>query len=237
MAYNMDGARTGWERQKVGLGPGGMMSKNVEAILRILEREYGRTQPGLRFHNPFQLLIAVILSAQCTDVRVNQVTERLFQKYKTPADFCCLSQAELEAEIRECGLFRSKAKNILRACRLLVQRYGGEVPASREELMSLPGVGRKSANVVLSQAFGQDALAVDTHVFRVSHRLGLARGKTPQATEEELCRIVPRKLWSQVHLWLIRHGREVCRARRPRCEACPLLKYCARVLAWEGEGA
>lgn len=155
------------------------MDQRTKKILAILEKEYGDLKPGLTYESPFQLLIAVILSAQCTDVRVNKVTSRLFAKYKTPEDFVKLEQAELEEEIRECGLFRNKAKNIRETCAILVEKYGGQVPSAREELMSLPGVGRKSANVILSQAFGQDALAVDTHVFRVSHRLGLARADFP----------------------------------------------------------
>ncbi|HHY36903.1 MAG TPA: endonuclease III [Firmicutes bacterium] len=209
------------------------MDQRTRTILAILEKEYGHLKPGLSFTNPFQLLIAVILSAQCTDVRVNQVTARLFAKYRTPEDFAALEQPQLEEEIRECGLFRNKAKNIKEACAILVEKYGGQVPSTREELMSLPGVGRKSANVILSQAFGQPALAVDTHVFRVSHRLGLARGKTPLATERELQQVIPRSQWSQAHLWLIWHGRRVCRAQRPRCGECSLQEYCPT----GGEGA
>lgn len=209
------------------------MDQRTRNILAILEKEYGEVEPGLSFSSPFQLLIAVILSAQCTDVRVNQVTARLFAKYETPEDFAALEQAQLEAEIRECGLFRNKAKNIRQTCAILVSKYGGQVPSTREELMSLPGVGRKSANVILSQAFGQDALAVDTHVFRVSHRLELARGKTPLATEQELLQAIPRSKWSRAHQWLIRHGRRVCRAQRPRCGECSLLVYCPAGLAEE----
>ncbi len=210
---------------------------NVENILGILEREYGQVESGLRFENPFQLLVAVILSAQCTDVRVNRVTNRLFANYKTPEDFARLDQEELEGEIRECGLFRNKAKNIRKTSAILLEDYEGQVPSTREELMSLPGVGRKSANVVLSHAFGQDALAVDTHVFRVSHRLGLADGKTPLATERQLLQIIPRNKWSQSHQWLIRHGRQVCRARKPRCEVCTLREYCPRMFVCGEEGA
>lgn len=210
---------------------------NIGNILRILEQEYGQVESGLRFENPFQLLVAVILSAQCTDVRVNRVTNRLFARYKTAKDFARLDQGELEGEIRECGLFRNKAKNIRKTSAILLKDYGGQVPSTREELMSLPGVGRKSANVVLSHAFGQDALAVDTHVFRVSHRLGLADGKTPLATERQLLKIIPRSKWSQSHQWLIRHGRRVCRARKPRCEVCTLREYCPRVLVCGEEGA
>lgn len=210
---------------------------DIGNILGILEQEYGQVESGLRFENPFQLLVAVILSAQCTDVRVNNVTKRLFANYKTPEDFASLSQEELEKEIRECGLFRNKAQNIRKTAAILQHELGCQVPSTREELMALPGVGRKSANVILSHAFGQDALAVDTHVFRVSHRLGLANGKTPLATEEQLLEIIPREKWSQAHQWLIRHGRRVCRARKPRCEVCILGEYCPRVLVFGEEGA
>jgi len=209
----------------------------VGVILKILEREYGQLESGLRFENPFQLLIAVILSAQCTDVRVNRVTKRLFANYKTPEDFAALGQEELEEEIRECGLFRNKAKNIRKTASILLRDYECRVPSTREELMSLPGVGRKSANVILSHAFGQDALAVDTHVYRVSHRLGLADGKTPLATERQLLQLIPREKWTQAHQWLIRHGRRVCRARKPRCEVCILREHCRRVLVCGEEGA
>ena len=168
------------------------MDQRTKKILAILEKEYGDLKPGLTYESPFQLLIAVILSAQCTDVRVNKVTSRLFAKYKTPEDFVKLEQAELEEEIRECGLFRNKAKNIRETCAILVEKYGGQVPSAREELMSLPGVGRKSANVILSQAFGQDAPGRRYPCFpgqppagpgpgqdSPGHRAGIAAGYSP----------------------------------------------------------
>lgn len=213
------------------------MKDREKTILKILRAEYGETPPGLVYEDPFQLLIAVILSAQCTDIRVNKVTEVLFAKYNSPETFLTLSAGELEAIIRECGLFRNKAKNILRTCAILVDNFSGEVPKTREELMTLPGVGRKSANVVLSQAFGKAALAVDTHVFRVSRRLGLASGKNPLVTERELQEIIPERCWSQAHLWLIHHGRKICRAQNPRCWQCPLREYCPSGGKVKGEKA
>ena len=168
----------------------------------------------LRFRNPFELLIATILSAQSTDRQVNKVTERLFAKYPTPQDFLSLSEEELAEEIRGLGLYRNKSKNILQTCRILVEQYGGEVPAEREALEKLPGVGRKTANVVLSNAFGIPALAVDTHVHRVSNRLGLATSNNPLETEATDRRI-PREEWSIAHHRLIWHGRRICSARNP----------------------
>ena len=172
------------------------MDQRTRNILAILEKEYGEVEPGLSFSSPFQLLIAVILSAQCTDVRVNQVTARLFAKYETPEDFAALEQAQLEAEIRECGLFRNKAKNIRQTCAILVSKYGGQVPSTREELMSLPGVGRKSANVILSQAFGQDAWPL-IPMFSGSATGWSWRGEDTLATEQELLQAIPRSKWSR----------------------------------------
>lgn len=196
-------------------------------ILDALGERYPGATCALVHRNAFELLIATILSAQCTDARVNLITARLFQKARTPAAILVLRQDELEEEIRDCGLFHNKAKNILATCQILIERHGGEVPRTREELMQLPGVGRKTANVVLSNAFGEPAIAVDTHVFRVANRLGLARAKTPEETERQLMRRIPRELWSQAHHWLIYHGRQVCHARGPSCDVCPLLPYCA----------
>ncbi|MBO2532704.1 MAG: endonuclease III [Planifilum fulgidum] len=180
----------------------------------------------LRFRNPFELLIATILSAQSTDRQVNKVTERLFAKYPTPQDFLSLSEEELAEEIRGLGLYRNKSKNILQTCRILVEQYGGEVPAEREALEKLPGVGRKTANVVLSNAFGIPALAVDTHVHRVSNRLGLATSNNPLETEKQLTRRIPREEWSIAHHRLIWHGRRICSARNPKCGICDLAPYC-----------
>jgi len=200
----------------------------VKPILETLARMYPDAECALVHENAFQLLIATILSAQCTDKRVNIITGRLFKKYRTPADFVALTQEQLEAEIRDCGLFHNKAKNILAMCLMLLEQHHGEVPGDLAALIQLPGVGRKTANVVLSNAFGVPAIAVDTHVFRVSHRLGLAdeRAKTPEHTEQQLMQNIPQEHWSQAHHWLIWHGRLVCDARTPRCDACDLQPYC-----------
>lgn len=202
------------------------MSKNRKKILEILQSLYPDAHCELNFHTPFQLLIATILSAQCTDAKVNQVTEHLFAKYPTAHDYVHLSQEELEKEIRSIGLYKNKSKNILATCKILVEKYNGEVPQNREELEALPGVGRKTANVVLSNAFGIPAIAVDTHVFRVSNRLKLAESEDVFETEQQLMKRIPKELWSAAHHWLIWHGRRVCHARSPKCTSCALLPYC-----------
>lgn len=208
-----------------------METKNQE-ILAILERHYQGSGTALKYDTPFQLLIATILSAQTTDVQVNKLTEKLFAKYPTPEKFVALTEEELVREIRGCGLFRHKARNILATVKILLSAYYGEVPQDREALMQLPGVGRKTANVVLSNAFGIPALGVDTHVFRVANRLGLVCGKTPAQVEEQLMRQIPPEKWGAAHHWLIWHGRRVCRAKNPLCHCCPLEKLCAN--CWGG---
>ena len=194
--------------------------------LRILRTLYPNAKPALEFKTPFELLIAVILSAQCTDVRVNIVTSRLFPRANTPEAIAALGQTELEKEIHDCGFFRMKAKHILETCDILLQEYGGEVPADFEALQRLPGVGRKTANVVMSVAFHAPAIAVDTHVFRVANRLRLAVGKTPLEVEKGLQKAIPRDDWSDAHHWLILHGRQLCKARKPLCADCPLSPVC-----------
>lgn len=200
--------------------------KIKEEQIRILGEVYKDTKPALIFRNPFELLIAVILSAQCTDKRVNVTTARLFQKAATPAAILDMGLAALEEEIRDCGLFRNKAKNILATCQMLCEQYGGEVPADFQKLQELPGVGRKTANVVMSVGFGAPAIAVDTHVFRVSNRLQLATGDTPLAVEQGLMKAIPKEKWSEAHHWLIWHGRNICKARKPLCDQCPLSAVC-----------
>ncbi len=195
-------------------------------ILKILEEEYGNTKSALHYSSVFELLIAVILSAQTNDNQVNKITDVLFQKYNQPEDFAKMPIAELEQYIKTCGLYKNKAKNIVAAAQKLVQDYHSQVPNTKEELLTLPGVGNKTANVVLSVGFGVPALAVDTHVFRVSHRLGLASGNTPDKVEEELCAIIPQEKWSDAHHWLIWHGRRVCAARNPKCITCKLRDFC-----------
>ena len=197
-----------------------------EKQLEILEETYRGAKPELHFSNPFELLIAVILSAQCTDKRVNITTARLFKKAATPAAIVALGISGLEEEIKDCGLFRNKAKNIMATCRTLVEEFGGEVPSDYDTLLKLPGVGRKTANVVTSVAFGRPAIAVDTHVFRIANRLKLAVGETPLAVEKGLMKAVPREKWSAAHHWLIYHGRRICKANRPLCGECPLADVC-----------
>ena len=194
--------------------------------LAILEETYRGAKPELVFSNAFELLIAVILSAQCTDKRVNVTTARLFQKAATPEAILSLGLPQLEEEIRDCGLFRNKARNILAACRMLCEQYGGQVPADFAALQSLPGVGRKTANVVMSVAFHQPTIAVDTHVFRIANRLKLATGTTPLEVEQGLQKAIPKEKWSAAHHWLIWHGRKICKARKPLCAECPLAPVC-----------
>lgn len=211
------------------------MQTNTDApqILAILRQTYLGMGPALKYGSPFQLLVAVILSAQTNDNQVNRITADLFRHYREPADFAALSEAELEALIKTCGLYKMKAKNIIAASRMIVNEFGGQVPQTREELLRLPGVGRKTANVVLANAFNLPALAVDTHVFRVSHRLGLSDAKTADQTEAQLVQVIPEEQWSDAHHWLIWHGRKVCTARKPDCLQCPLGRYCPSYLGRE----
>lgn len=194
-------------------------------ILNTLKGIYPET-PALRFSTPFELLIATILSAQCTDRQVNKVTDQLFKKFKGPEDYASLSVEELGQHIKSCGFYKTKAENIIKTCRILVEKYNSKVPHTMEELVMLPGVGRKTANVVLSNAFGVDAIAVDTHVFRVSNRLGLANSKDVEKTEHDLMKNIPKDKWSKAHHWLIYHGRNICTARNPKCYICPVAEYC-----------
>ena len=200
--------------------------KLKEEQLRILEETYKGAKPELIFGSPFELLVAVILSAQCTDKRVNMVTSRLFKKANTPEAILAMGLPALETEIHECGFYHNKAKNILAACQMLCDKYGGEVPNDYESLLALPGVGRKTANVVMSVAFNYPAIAVDTHVFRISNRLKLATGDTPLEVEKGLQSSIPMEKWSDAHHWLIWHGRRVCKSRNPRCHECPLAEVC-----------
>ena len=197
-----------------------------DEILTQLEALYPDAVPALKFRSPYELLVAVILSAQCTDERVNQVTEKLFEEHNTPQKMLLLSQEELEKYIYSCGFYHNKAAHILSASRDILEKFGGEVPSTLEELRTLAGVGRKTANVVYAVAFGGDAIAVDTHVFRVSNRLGLAEGSTPEKVEEGLCKVIPKEKWSRAHHWLIYHGRRVCHSQRPDCEHCTLAHLC-----------
>ncbi len=197
-----------------------------EKILCELGRLYPDARPALKFGSPYELLIAVILSAQCTDERVNKVTAELFKEHNTPQTMLALTPEELEKFIFSCGFYHSKAAHILSASRDICDKFGGEVPNDFEALKTLDGVGQKTANVVWSVAFGGDAIAVDTHVYRVSNRLGLAHASTPEKTEEQLKRVIPKSEWSKAHHYLIYHGRRVCRSRKPDCAACTLKEWC-----------
>lgn len=209
-----------------------MAEESKKSLARWVNGRLARAYPGARcsldYRTPFQLFVATVLSAQCTDARVNQVTPELFRRCPTPHDFLRLGQAGLEEAIRSTGFYRNKAKSILGACRRLVDEYGGEIPGSMEDLLTLPGVGRKTANVILGDAFGiQAGIVVDTHVGRVSRRIGLAQSEDPVKVEAELMSLFPRKDWTILSHRLILHGREVCAARSPRCDGCMLRSRCA----------
>ena len=205
--------------------------------LRRLENVYHDYTTALEYTNPFTLLVATILSAQCTDARVNIITKRIFPRLDSPAKMITLSQQQLEKEIHDCGLYRSKSKHILEMCRILLNNYDGQVPEDFDALVSLPGVGRKTANVVRSVCWGYPGIVVDTHVFRVSNRLKLSIGDTPLEVEEGLQKAIPKENWSSAHHWLIWHGRKICKARKPACEECFLQDVCpsclVKVSPWE----
>ncbi len=205
------------------------MKTATDIIMSELSRMYPDARTELVFENPFQLLIAAMLSAQCTDKQVNKITPGLFAKYRSPADFAALSPEELAEDIKGCGLFRNKSKNIVSACKILVEKHGSKVPDNVEDLRLLPGVGRKTANVIMIVAYGKPAMPVDTHVFRVARRLGLSSGKTPEAVEKDLVSIIPPSELGDAHHRLIFHGRRVCTARKPRCPECLLINCCPSV--------
>ncbi len=181
---------------------------------------------GLNFNSPYEALVATILSAQCTDQRVNIITQELFKNYNEPEKMIQLSEEELKEKIKSCGLANNKAKNILGATRLIIDNFNSEVPRTKKEIMTLPGVGSKTANVVLANAYGVPGLGVDTHVNRVSLRIGLSSGKTVKKVEEELCELIPEELWIKAHHWLIWHGRDICKARNPNCQDCIIKEVC-----------
>ncbi len=202
------------------------MSKVVDAIIDGLSIHHPNPKCELNFNSEFELLVAVILSAQCTDKRVNIITPSLFDKYNTPEQFAVLTEEELQPYIFSCGFYRNKAKNIISASRSIVDKYNGIVPNRIGELLTLDGIGNKTANVIYSVAFGGQAIAVDTHVFRVSRRIGLASGKTPDKVMFELMQVCDESKWSRLHHLLIHHGRYVCIARKPKCEICEIKAYC-----------
>ena len=204
-----------------------MKPAQVAALYGALREANPAPRSELEFSSPFELLVAVILSAQATDRSVNIATRRLYPRARTPQDILALGVEGLTPYIRHIGLFNAKAKNVIETCRLLLERHGGEVPRERAALEALPGVGRKTANVVLNVAFGEPTLAVDTHVFRVANRTGLAPGATPLEVEEKLLKVTPPEFLQHAHHWLILHGRHVCVARTPRCFACVIVPQCA----------
>jgi len=203
-----------------------MNKEKRHEIFRRLREANPEPVTELDYSNPFELLVAVVLSAQATDKGVNKATARLFPVANTPAAILALGEDGLKEHIKTIGLFNSKAANIIKLCQLLLERHGGEVPQSREALEALPGVGRKTANVVLNTAFGQPAMAVDTHIFRVANRTGLAKGRNVREVEDRLMRFVPKEFLLDAHHWLILHGRYVCVARKPRCGACTIYDLC-----------
>lgn len=203
-----------------------MDNKRAQKILDELKKMHPDAGCELNYGTPFELLVAVILSAQCTDKRVNEVTKDLFKKYNNPEQYATMTPAELEPLIHSCGFFHNKAVNIIGAAKDIVDRFGGEVPKTMAELTSLPGVGRKTASVVMTVAFDEPAMPVDTHVFRVSGRLGLSHGKNPEQVEKDLKDLYPPSDWNIVHHTLIFHGRYICKALRPNCSECTLTEYC-----------
>jgi len=199
-------------------------------IIRLLRREYPEAKTQLEFNSIFELLVAVVLSAQSTDVQVNRVTEDLFSKYNTPEQLAQVDLPELENLIRGVGLYKNKAKSIINLSRMILAKFHGNVPDNFDSLMELPGVGRKTANVMLSVGFNQPGLGVDTHVHRVSNRLGLVKSKNPDETEKAIKSLIPRNQWSEAHHLLIFHGRRTCLARHPKCEQCSVNKHCPRIM-------
>lgn len=203
-----------------------LTKEETKTVLDILSGAYPNARSELHYSNPFELLIATILSAQCTDVQVNKTTKELFKDLRTPQDFTKLSEEELGKMIRSCGFYKTKSRNILSTCKILIEEFDAQIPSTLKELMTLPGVGRKTANVVLSNAFSKPAIAVDTHVFRVSNRIGIANGSNVLETENDLMNIIDKDMWSKAHHLLILHGRRICKARKPMCGECPIKNLC-----------
>jgi len=203
-----------------------MTEVRVEKILSLLEKAYPDAGLVLHYRNSLELLVATILAAQCTDERVNKVTETLFKKYRTAKDYANARLEIFEQEIRSTGFYKNKAKNIIACNKELVEKFNGNVPDTMEDLVTLPGVGRKTANVLLGNVFGKQAIAVDTHVFRISHRLELAQSSDPDKVEQELCKIIPQEKWTRSCLVIGTHGRRTCVARKPLCDVCVVEKLC-----------
>lgn len=203
-----------------------MPANRAKKILSLFEKTYPDARLILHYQTPLELLVATILAAQCTDERVNAVTEALFKKYRTAKDYASVKQEVFEQEIRSTGFYKNKAKNVIACNRELVERFGGKVPDTLEGLVSLPGVGRKTANVILGNVFGRQAIAVDTHVFRVAHRLDMAKSDDPDKVEMELCKVIPQDMWTRACLLMGTHGRRTCNARKPQCDRCVVEGLC-----------
>lgn len=203
-----------------------MYKKQIEHIFQIFSQHNPHPETELEYSNNFTLAVAVILSAQATDISVNKATKNLFSKHNNPEQILHLGEDGLKTYIKTIGLYNSKAKNIIAFCSILIDKYNSEIPSEFEQLITLPGIGRKTANVILNCAFGKLTMAVDTHVYRVSHRIGFSVGKTPEKVEKDLLRTIPIKWMQHAHHWLILHGRYICKARKPLCSECPITKYC-----------
>jgi endonuclease III len=202
-------------------------NRRIIKIIKILRAEYPKAKTALRHKSAFELLVSTILSAQCTDERVNKITPGLFKKYKTPLDFARLKQADLEKEIRSAGFYRNKAKNIIAASKKIIEEFGGNVPGTMDALVTLPGVARKTANIMLSSFFGKaEGIAVDTHVSRLSQRIGLSKEEDPNKIEKDLMKIVPREDWLDFNYIMVDHGRKICVARKPLCPECVINYLC-----------
>lgn len=214
-----------------------MAVKKIEHLLKLLRENYGKAETALNYNTPHEMLVATILSAQCTDERVNKVTKVLFKKYKTAQEFADASLEELEQDVRSTGFYRNKAKNIKAASKMIVDKFGGEVPKEMDALLSLPGVARKTANVVLHNAYGiVEGIVVDTHVGRLSRRLGLSKNIDAVKVEKDLMKVIPRKDWGNVSYWLIDHGRAVCKSQKPLCEMCFLKDVCPSAEMFDSKG-
>lgn len=206
------------------------LKKRILEIIKRLKKEYPHAKIALEFSNPIEILVATILSAQCTDVMVNKITESLFKKYKTVKDYASTDIKKFEQEIRSTGFYHNKAKNIINAAKMIMEKFGGKIPGTMEDLMTLPGVARKTANIVIGNAFGKiEGIAVDTHVRRLSQRLGLSSTDDPVKIEQDLMKLVPRDEWFRVSYILIDHGRKICDAKKPLCEKCILKDVCPKI--------
>ena len=204
-----------------------MKKENIIEMIEILKKTYPDATCSLDFKTPFELGIAVMLSAQCTDERVNKITPLLFAKYKTPEDYVNSSLEEIEEIIKPCGFYKNKAKNVLGYSKIIVEKYNGKIPETMEELVKLPGIGRKSANVIMLEAFNNpQGIAVDTHAKRIASRIGLSKQKEPLKIEQDLIKIIPKKYFKDVNHLLVWHGRNICNARKPQCEKCTIKDYC-----------